>query len=95
MNKNEFTDRLAEEAGLSAAKAKAVTNAMMQIITEEMTGGVPISFMGFGSFQPVHQAERLARNPKTGVPVMIKERKTVRFKAGKILLQNVNNVRGK
>lgn len=91
MNKNGFTDRLAKEAGLSAAKAKAVTNAMIQIITEEMTGGIPISFMGFGSFQPVHQTERLARNPKTGVLVMIKERKTVKFKAGKILLQNVNN----
>lgn len=91
MNKNGFTDKLAKETGLSAAKAKVVTNAMIQIITEEMTGGIPISFMGFGSFLPVHQTERLARNPKTGVPVMIKERKTVKFKAGKILLQNVNN----
>lgn len=93
MNKNGFINRLAEEAGLPLGKAKVVTNAIIQIITKEMTGGVPISFSGFGSFQPIYQAERLARNPKTGAPVMIKERNTVKFKAGTILLQNVNSVK--
>lgn len=93
MNKKGFIDRLAVEADLSAKKAQIVTNAMMQIITEEMTAGTPVAFAGFGSFQPVHQSERLARNPKTGTPVMIKKRTTVKFKAGKLLLQNVNTVR--
>ncbi len=95
MNKNGFINKLAEETGLPVVKARDVTNAMIQIVTKEMASGIPISFIGFGSFQPVRQAERLARNPKTGVPVMIKERSTVRFKAGKILLQDVNAVKGK
>ncbi len=95
MNKNGFIDRLAKRTELSSEKAKVVTDAMIQIITEEMIGGIPVSFMGFGSFQPIQQVERLARNPRTGVPVMIKERKTVKFKVGKRLLQNMNAAKGK
>ena len=59
-----------------------------------MIGGIPGSFMGFGSFQPIQQVERLARNPRTGVPVMIKERKNVKVKVGKRLIQNMNAAKG-
>ena len=39
---------------------------------------------------PRPQTERLARNPKTGTPVMIPARTTVKFKPGKYLLDAIN-----
>lgn len=39
---------------------------------------------------PRPQTQRLARNPKTGTPVMIPARTTVKFKPGKFLLEAMN-----
>ncbi|WP_301042593.1 HU family DNA-binding protein, partial [Parabacteroides goldsteinii] len=39
---------------------------------------------------PRPQTSRLARNPKTGTPVQIPARTTVKFKPGKFLLEAMN-----
>ncbi len=49
-----------------------------------------IAIVGFGTLTPRSQNTRLARNPKTGTPVQIPARTTVKFKPGKFLLQAMN-----
>ena len=49
-----------------------------------------ISIVGFGTLLPRPQNSRLARNPKTGTPVQIPARTTVKFKPGKFLLEAMN-----
>ena len=49
-----------------------------------------IVLVGFGTLIPRPQTQRLARNPKTGTPVMIPARTTVKFKPGKFLLEAMN-----
>jgi len=90
MNKAELIEALAEKAGLQKQKAKQVLDAYMEIVTEQMSQDEEIVLIGFGTFIPKPQTSRLARNPKTGTPVMIPARTTVKFKPGKFLLEAIN-----
>ena len=62
----------------------------VDIVTEAMSHNEEIVLIGFGTLIPRPQTERLARNPKTGTPVMIPARTTVKFKPGKYLLDAIN-----
>lgn len=90
MNKAELIEELALRAGLKKQKAKKVLDAYMEIVTEKMSEKEEIALIGFGTFIPRAQSTRLARNPKTGEPVQIPERTTVKFKPGKFLLEAMN-----
>ena len=46
---------------------------------------------GFGTFTLWSQSERPGRNPKTGIPVTIPSRNSVKFKPGKGLLEYLNS----
>lgn len=65
-------------------------DAYIEIVTERMSENEEIVLVGFGTLIPRPQTQRLARNPKTGTPVMIPARTTVKFKPGKFLLEAMN-----
>lgn len=90
MNKAELIEALADKAGLQKQNAKNVLEAYIDIVTEKMSQKEEISIVGFGTLIPKDQSSRMARNPKTGTPVMIKARSTVKFKPGKFLLEAMN-----
>jgi len=69
---------------------KKLLEAYVDIVTEAMSHNEEIVLIGFGTLIPRPQTERLARNPKTGTPVMIPARTTVKFKPGKYLLDAIN-----
>ena len=89
MNKAELIEALAQRSGLQKQKAKKLLEAYVDIVTEAMSHNEEIVLIGFGTLIPRPQTERLARNPKTGTPVMIPARTTVKFKPGKYLLDEV------
>ena len=86
MNKAELIEALADKTGLQKQEAKKVLDAYIEIVTENEE----IVLVGFGTLIPRPQTQRLARNPKTGTPVMIPARTTVKFKPGKFLLEAMN-----
>ena len=89
MNRAELIEALAEKSGLSKQKAKKLES-YMEIVTEKMSQNEEIALIGFGTLIPRPQSSRMARNPKTGTPVRIKARTTVKFKPGKFLLEAIN-----
>ena len=90
MNKAELIVSLAEKSGLNKQKAKKVLESYIEIVTEKMSQNEEIVLIGFGTLIPRPQSSRMARNPKTGTPVRIKARTTVKFKPGKFLLEAIN-----
>ncbi|RHJ90553.1 HU family DNA-binding protein [Parabacteroides bouchesdurhonensis] len=90
MNKAELIDALASKAKMQKLEAKKLLDAYIQVVTEQMSKNEEIALIGFGTLTPRAQTERLARNPKTGTPVMIPPRTTVKFKPGKYLLEAMN-----
>lgn len=90
MNKAQFIEALAGKTKLSKSDAKKALEAYMDIVEECMCKKEEIVLIGFGTLVPWPQNSRLARNPKTGTPVMIQPRTTVKFKPGKYLLEAIN-----
>lgn len=90
MNKAELIEALADKAGVQKQSAKKVLDAYIDIVTKKLAEKEEIVIVGFGTMVPRPQNTRLARNPKTGDPVQIPARTTVKFKPGKFLLEAMN-----
>ena len=85
MNKTELIKQMATISGLTQAQAGGALDALCTAVIDELGAGGEVSLMGFGTFSAPQRAERQGRNPKTGEPITIPARRTVKFKAGKML----------
>ena len=85
MNKNYFIDIVAEKSGLTKKDSKAALDAVLETITETLSKGDSVSFIGFGTFSTSMRAERIARVPATGAEVKVPATKVAKFKVGKAL----------
>ena len=54
-----------------------------------MTNGY-VKIHNFGSFKVTRKKTRIGRNPKTMEDVMISERKVLKFKPSKMILDHIN-----
>ena len=90
MNKAEFIDAVAEKSGLSKKDAKLSVDAVLDTITEALTKGDSVSFIGFGTFAVSQRAARTAKVPGTGKSVEVPATKVAKFKVGKSLKEAVS-----
>ncbi len=91
MKKSELISAVASKCGLSKKDVNAVIDATIETIEEALKNGDKVSFIGFGSFEVVTRAPRIARVPGTGKEIKIPETKAVKFKVGKKLKELVNS----
>ena len=91
MTKKDFT-KLLFEKGVFASKAEAERKfeVILNSIEETLKAGEELNFIGWGKFEVVEKAERVGRNPKSGEEIVIPANKTVKFKAGKTLVEKMN-----
>ena len=73
MNKTELIATVAEKA----------VSAVFEGITESLKAGDKVALVGFGTFDVKDREERLAKNPRTGEPVVVPATRVPLFKAGK------------
>lgn len=85
MNKTELVKNLAIETEITQEKAKAITNALVGIISDKLKLGEDVILPGFGTFYTKTRIARKGRNPQTGAIIDIPETKVVKFRAGKEL----------
>lgn len=85
MNKAELIKKVEEAAGFSNATAKAATEIVIGEIAEALASGENVKITGFGEFCVKTRAARVGKNPLTGEPVQIPEKKAVVFKSSKTL----------
>ncbi len=85
MKKAEFIQVVAEKAGLSKKDTNVVLDAMLETITDALSDGKSVSFIGFGTFSTTPRAARTARVPGTDKIVDVPATTAVKFKVGKKL----------
>lgn len=91
MTKKDFAKVLFEKGVfVSKAESERKVDAFLNEIEEVLKSGEELNFIGWGKFEVVERAERVGRNPKTGEEIKIEAKKTVKFKAGKTLVDKVN-----
>lgn len=90
MNKGDLVNAVAEAAGITKAQAGSAVDAVFSGIEGCLKSGDKAAFIGFGTFSTAHKPAREGRNPSTGKTIKIAAKTSVKFKAGKSLVDAVN-----
>ena len=86
MTKQEFVDRVASKGNMSRREAADALDAVLDSITDVLTGGGEINFTGFGKFSTQHRKERQGVNPRNpSQKVTIPAATVPKFSAGSSL----------
>ena len=90
MNKIEFIAAVSTKANITKKDATVAVNAVLETITETLSKGESVAFVGFGSFNVKDRAARTATAPGTSKTINVPASKAVSFKVGKDLKTSVN-----
>ena len=90
MNKSDLISVVRERAGLSRKEAEQVVFTFFNEISDSLENGDRVEIRGFGSFTVKRYKSYTGRNPKTGSPIGVPEKKLPFFKVGKELKGKVD-----
>ena len=80
-----------ESIGLSKRESKVFFETMIDLIIESLEKKSEVKIVNFGIFRIRKKKNRIGRNPKTKVEVMISARNVVNFKVSNFLLNSINS----
>lgn len=89
MNKNDLVVAMATEMETTQKEAKVVLDALIEVITEELSNGGEIVLTGFGKFSVTKKKAYVARNPKDGNPVNVPAKLAPKFKFSKVFADSI------
>lgn len=90
MNKSDLITALAKKENLTEKESQAIIDLVFDGFTKTLEKGGRVEIRGFGSFSVRNYGAYRGRNPKTGEPINVKEKKETFFKVGKELKEEVN-----
>jgi integration host factor subunit alpha len=92
MTKAEIVQALYDRVGGFSKKESAdLVDLVFDMMKETLAKGEKIKVSGFGNFVLRDKRQRPGRNPQTGDPIKISERRVLTFKASQILKQALNS----
>ena len=92
MIKSELIQLLAsKQPHLSHDDVSAAVTLIINKLINELTNGGRVEIRGFGAFSLKQRKARLGRNPRTGEPVALPKRYSIRFKVGLELAKRVDH----
>lgn len=80
MTKKELLRKVAEDTGLTMKDVEKVYSSIFNNLKEELKNGGSFMVADFGTFKCTERAARTGRNPQTGEPITIPEKKVIKFK---------------
>jgi integration host factor subunit beta len=94
ITKKELIDRIADNSGSRRVQVKKVVQQFLDEIVNELGKGNRLEFRDFGVFETKIRKARKAQNPKTLEPVAVPEKRTVKFKVGRLMKQRLSELTG-
>ena len=68
-----------------------IIDTLFNSVTKALNDGDRVELRGFGTFTTKLRNARIGRNPKTGEPVAIPQKKMPFFKMGKLMKERINS----
>ncbi len=91
MTKAEIVQALyAKVGGFSKKESADIVDLVFELLKDTLARGEKIKISGFGNFVLRDKRQRPGRNPQTGDPIRISERRVLTFKASQILKIGLN-----
>ena len=94
ITKKELIDRIAESSNSKRVQVKRVVQQFLDEVVNELGKGNRLEFRDFGVFETKLRKARKAQNPKTLEPVAVPEKRTVKFKVGRLMKQKLGDMTG-
>ena len=90
ITKKELIDRIAERTQAKRVLVKRITQTFLDEIISELCKNNRLEFRDFGVFETRIRAARIAQNPKTLERVEVPPKRTVKFKMGRLMRENLS-----
>ncbi len=94
ITKKELIDRIADHTQQRRVQVKRVVQQFLEEVIAELGQGNRLEFRDFGVFETKVRKARRAQNPKTLEPVSVPEKRTVKFKVGRMMKQKLAQATG-
>ncbi|MHC4739458.1 MAG: HU family DNA-binding protein [Planctomycetota bacterium] len=91
VTKKELIDRIAERTQAKRVSVKGIIQTFLDEITAELCKNNRLEFRDFGVFETRTRAARIAQNPKTLERVEVAAKRTVKFKMGRLMKENLSS----
>ena len=85
VTKKDLVDRIAESTNAKRVIVKRIVQQFLDEIVSELGHGNRLEFRDFGVFEIRERAARIAQNPKTMEKVPVPRKRTVKFKIGRLM----------
>lgn len=92
VTKKELIDRIAERTQAKRVIVKSIVQAFLEEVTVELSKNNRLEFRDFGVFETRTRVARIAQNPKTLERVEVPAKRTVKFKMGRLMRENLGAV---
>ena len=92
VTKNDLIDRIAKQTKRPRTEVRAIVQAFLENVIDEVGRDSRLEFRDFGVFEVMVRKPRMGQNPKTGEPVPIPRRRSVKFKPGRLMRQALHDL---
>ena len=89
ITKKELIDRIADDTKYRRVQVKRIVQRFLDEVIRELGRDNRLEFRDFGVFETKVRKARKAQNPKTLAPVDVPQKRTVKFKVGRLMKQNL------
>ena len=89
LTRADLAEAINRKLGLSRSESLNMVEAILDHLCDAMAAGENVKISGFGTFLLRDKAERVGRNPKTGVEVPITPRRVLTFRASQMLKDRI------
>lgn len=89
LTRADLADSINRKLGFSRAESLELVEAILRHMCSALADGENVKISGFGTFLLRDKAERVGRNPKTGIEVPITPRRVLTFRASQILKDQI------
>lgn len=89
LTRADLAEALNRKLGLSRSESLGMVESILDMMSDSLAAGENVKISGFGTFLLRDKAERVGRNPKTGVEVPITPRRVLTFRASQMLKDRV------
>jgi len=89
LTRADLAEAINRRLGFSRAESLDLVESILTYMSDALAEGENVKVSGFGTFLLRDKAERVGRNPKTGVEVPITPRRVLTFRASQMLKDRV------
>ena len=90
LTRADLADAINRKMDLSRAESLGLVESILGHMSDALANGENVKISGFGTFLLRDKAQRIGRNPKTGVEVPITPRRVMTFRASQLLKERVS-----